>query len=81
MRKAEYEVLKKYLDGADLEEIDRPILDRWGSMGYVKFGYSIKRDTETAELTDIGRRRLRRECIYNSPIRRFFHNWYGYIVR
>lgn len=76
MHNAEYKVLRKYIQGRDLDEEDRIILEMYQSIGLVgRFGFSFERKTETAGLTQRGIRRVEQEKIFRSPIRRFFHNW------
>jgi hypothetical protein len=82
MNDKEIEVFKRYENGEDIREEDRLILEYYERVGYVKgFGYSFERGTQTAILTEKGRRWLHREKIFRNPVKRFFHNWYACLVR
>jgi hypothetical protein len=81
MEYGEYKILSKYIGGDDIDEKDRLILEEFGNIGFVRFGYSIERKCETVKLTEKGKSWVNREQIYRSPIRRFFHNWYALLVK
>ncbi|MBU2104674.1 MAG: hypothetical protein KKF67_02785 [Nanoarchaeota archaeon] len=82
MRDIEYKILSKYISGEDLDEKDRPFLEKYQSIGFVaRFGFSFERETETAVLTEKGKRAVYHEKIFRNPVRRFFHNWKVCLVR
>ncbi len=49
------EILKKYIDGADLDEEDRPMVKVLCTIGLMNMGISIKRKCLTAITTGTGR--------------------------
>jgi len=83
METAEYNVLRKYVKGRDIDNKDDIFtLKRFMSIGLVKrIGFSFERGTRTSVLTDEGKRKIKRECVYRNPVRRFLHNWYVQLVR
>lgn len=50
----EREVLKKYLKGAVILEEDRPILDEFARIGFIRKGFSLTKKRDTAIVTALG---------------------------
>jgi hypothetical protein len=75
MNSIDYSVLKNYKKRHDFPKEHQSVLNRAASIGYVKFGFNVRRSCETVKLTEIGRRWVKREEIKRSPIRRFLHTW------
>jgi hypothetical protein len=52
--KSDIEIMKKYKDGKDVDEIDMPHIRELCSIGLMKTGISIKRKVITAKTIGIG---------------------------
>lgn len=51
----EGEILKKYLTGRILDEVDRFYVEEMATVGLMNTGYSLKQEKETAKTTYLGR--------------------------
>jgi len=67
MKRSELKVLRKYLNESLVEEEDSEVLDKFRSVGYVRYGATCERDEikPTAKLTKLG------EKIYKANLRIF----------
>ena len=72
----EYRTLRKYQDGREIDDEDRDVLYKFSSLGMVSLGFSTtgEEPRETAKLNGTGARRVRREGIYRSPVKRFMYS-------
>jgi hypothetical protein len=72
----EYRALLPYAKGGKVDEKHRNLLNKYASLGMVRFGFSDETGevVETARLTERGRRQVWREAVYRSPVKRFFYS-------
>jgi len=51
---AEQQILQKFKNGSVVSERDETVLNRYASIGFVRFGFNWDKMKETAKLTDSG---------------------------
>jgi hypothetical protein len=71
-----YEILKRYVNGEYVIPEHLPVLERYCNTGVVKrIGIDLSTGRFTAVLTPLGKRKIEREEIRRSPVKRFFYAW------
>jgi len=76
----EINILKEFIKGKKIEDHERDLIYRLCPLGLTRIGYDDEDGFhETAKLSSLGKRMVKRQIILSRPISRFFYNFFHHI--